>query len=249
MIDNNKPLTQDAIKYFALLAMLLNHIAKIFLQPGTLLWEVFTAIGYFTAVSMIFFLVEGYWYTHSKKGYLARLLIFGIISEIPYCLAFTQNGIIRFCGLNMLFTLSLCFCLIWVMDQSTRRWFKIVFSILALAVSLLCDWAVLAPFYTLLFYWAKGSEKNTRLAFLSAMILFGVRKFVEALSLFTIEQSALFAALSMAGMGAAAVCILYLYNGKRSEKGRTFSKWFFYLFYPLHLLILGLIRINPGLFP
>lgn len=242
-LSNNKPLNQDVIKYFAMLAMLLNHIANIFLKTGTFICELFIAIGYFTAISMIFFLVEGYGYTHSKKRYLSRLLIFAIISEFPYCIAFTENGIITFCGLNMLFTLSICFCLIWVMDKSNSRWFKIVFSIIAILLSLLCDWAFLAPIYTLLFIWSKGSEKKNKLAFLLAIIIFGVKKFLGGINQFTIEQNTLFVILSMMGMGTAAVCILFLYNGKRSEKGKNFSKWFFYLFYPLHLLILGLIRI------
>ena len=41
----------------------------------------------------------------------------------------------------------------------------------------------------------------------------------------------------------AAVAILYLYNGKRCARGRGFSKWFFYVFYPAHLLLLGMIRV------
>ena len=40
-----------------------------------------------------------------------------------------------------------------------------------------------------------------------------------------------------------AFVILYLYNGRRAARGRTFYKWFFYAFYPSHLLVLGLIRI------
>ena len=42
---------------------------------------------------------------------------------------------------------------------------------------------------------------------------------------------------------AAGVVLLCFYNGKRAERGRTFSKWFFYLFYPVHLLILALIKL------
>lgn len=40
-----------------------------------------------------------------------------------------------------------------------------------------------------------------------------------------------------------AFVILYLYNGRRAARGRTFYKWFFYVFYPAHLLVLGLLRL------
>ena len=40
-----------------------------------------------------------------------------------------------------------------------------------------------------------------------------------------------------------AFVILYLYNGRRAARGRTFYKWFFYACYPAHLLVLGLLRL------
>ena len=47
----------------------------------------------------------------------------------------------------------------------------------------------------------------------------------------------------MAGILLAGIVIVYFYNGKRAERGRNFSKWFFYLFYPVHLLELGIITV------
>lgn len=55
---NHRYLSRDATKYVAMAAMLLNHIASIFLTPGSWLFEGFLAIGYFTAITMVYFLVE-----------------------------------------------------------------------------------------------------------------------------------------------------------------------------------------------
>ena len=75
----NRGMNRDTIKYIAMVTMLLNHISFIFLEPGTLLAELFTAVGYFTAPVMCYFLVEGMGYTRSSKKYGQRLLLFAVI--------------------------------------------------------------------------------------------------------------------------------------------------------------------------
>ena len=65
-------MNRDQIKFLAIITMTCNHIANIFLTPGTLLFEVMIDIGYFTAITMCYFLVEGYGYTHDKKKYGER---------------------------------------------------------------------------------------------------------------------------------------------------------------------------------
>ena len=240
----NKPLNRDAIKYIAMVTMLLNHIANIFIPTGVWIGEVFISVGYFTAITMLYFLVEGYEYTHSKKKYLARLLIFGLISEIPYCIALTNEGIISFRGFDMIFTLALCFGLIWFLDTHEKKWMKFLASVVAVVLSVFCDWALMAPIITLLFIWSKHSEKKIRIAYLLSAALFGILSFLGGMEHFSFVQNVIFAVLAMMGMVASGICILHLYNGKRAEKGKTFSKWFFYLFYPAHLLVLGIIRIS-----
>lgn len=241
-------LNRDVIKYIAMFTMLLNHIATIFLKTGTPLCEVFLAIGYFTAIVMIYFLVEGYTYTRSKKTYLSRLFIFALLSEIPYCLAFTEKGILTFCGLNMLFTLCLCFGLIWIIDNLKNKIVKVCLTLGIILLSVLCSWAILAPIYTLLFLWARDSDKKTKIAFAASIFLFGVFNFLGGIGKFAFATNILYAVLAVVGMGLAGICIVFLYNGKRMKTGQNFSKWFFYTFYPAHLLLLGIIRIATELY-
>ena len=252
-------MNRDQIKYVAMFTMLLNHIANIFLEPGTLLFEVMVDIGYFTAITMCYFLVEGYGYTHSKEKYGKRLLLFALISEIPFCLAFTEEGTISFVSMNMLFTLFLCFLILYAMEKTTtlpRQTLCVWGLILASAYS---DWALLAPIFT---YWfascglrdeqgrmlpaGDGSPERKRLlwkVFGKAMLLFGLLNLVENMEQTTPIMAIIQSLGANAGILLAALCIIYLYNGKRAEKHRTFSKWFFYIFYPAHLLVLGLLRI------
>lgn len=238
-----KVLNRDVIKYIAMLTMLLNHISTIFMESGSFLSEFFLDIGYFTAITMCYFLVEGYQYTHSKKAYAIRLLLFALISEVPYCLAFTQDGIIEFEGLNMMFTLLICFGILVVFERTSDRGLRFTYVLFSIILSLFCSWAILAPIFTLLFIWSKGSDKKIKLSFIIAMLLFAAFNLAGGIGRFSVTTNILYALGSMVGTGLSGIVIVYLYNGKRMEKGRGFSKWFFYWFYPVHLLILGLIRI------
>lgn len=131
--------------------MLLNHIANIFLEPGTLLFEIFVDVGYFTAITMCYFLVEGYGYTRSKEKYGKRLLLFAAISEIPFCLAFTEEGTISFVNMNMMFTLFLCFLILVVREKVQADWRRNACIIVLVVLSIYSDWALLAPLFTLWF--------------------------------------------------------------------------------------------------
>ena len=79
-MTTRKVLNRDTIKYIAVITMLLNHIAAVFPISGTLLRMFFLGIGNFTAITMCYFLVEGYDYTRSKKKYAGRLLLFAVMS-------------------------------------------------------------------------------------------------------------------------------------------------------------------------
>ena len=259
-------MSRDTIKYIAAFTMLLNHIGYIFMDPPVK--DLLMGIGYFTAITMCYFLVEGYQYTRSKKKYADRLLLFGLISQIPYGLAMAKGTLITFIPLNMMFNLFLCFGIIHVFhtveDHGRRR----LYFLALMAGSLVCDWPIVAPVYTLLFLYAGRDKKSQAGAFTKAIIFWGIscllgwlipeagaERIAGISEIFACAGTAEFVPkiflglfinvlIPLVGPVASAICILHFYNGKRSEHLRTFSKWFFYLFYPAHLLILGLIRIG-----
>ena len=62
------------------------------------------------------------------------------------------------------------------------------------------------------------------------MLFFGLLNLVENMEQTTPARAVIQSLGATAGILLSALCIIYLYNGKRSEKHRTFSKWFFYYF-------------------
>lgn len=155
------------------------------------------------------FLVEGYGCTRSKRRYAGRLLGFAVLAQLPYQLAFPANGIAGFVQFNMLFTLLLCFLVLLVQEKVQDRVLRGVCIVLLICASLFCDWALLAPVFTLLFAWAEGNRTRQKVAFGAAALLYG----------------------GMAGLGSgqvweavgcavpilvSAFVILYLYNGRRA---------------------------------
>lgn len=240
-------LDRDTIKYIAMAAMLVNHIGTIFLTPGTFLYELFLDIGYFTAPVMCYFLVEGYRLTHSRKLYGRRLFVFAVLSELPFCLAFSHGAEVYFVAMNMIFTLFLCFLLLEVLEKEPKGFARGLLVALLILASTVSDWAILAPVYTMLFYKAGQDREKQKKAFFWAAALFGAFGLAGSPEWYSGLQRLLYALGCMSGVAAAGVCIVCFYNGRRAQRGQRFSKWFFYLFYPVHLLLLGIIRIAAGL--
>lgn len=236
-------LSRDAIKYIAMLTMFLNHVANAFLPEGTFWYEALVDVGYFTAITMCYFLVEGYAYTHSKIKYGLRLLAFAVLSQYPFMLAFSKPGNLRFSGFNMLFTLFICFLLLVVGEKISNPILRNVVRVILVCCTMAGDWPLLAAIYTWLFDWAGTSEERLKIVYPIAALLFWLMMLPVGLLLYPPLIAAAYAACGTLGIFASGFCIRHLYSGRRVKKGQNFSKWFFYLFYPVHLLAIGLVRL------
>ena len=94
------------LKILACICMLADHIGVF--TDGTL-YIVLRSVGRISFPLFTFLLAQGYHHTHSKRRYLARLFLCGILSEVPYNLCF--SGTVYAPGsINVLFTLSLGLC-------------------------------------------------------------------------------------------------------------------------------------------
>lgn len=234
-------LNRDVIKYIAMLTMLLNHIAHMFLLRGTLAHEILEDIGFFTAPVMCYFLVEGYGYTRSKFQYGLRLFLFALLSQIPFQLAFGYKK------LNMIFTLFCCFLILVVLERVLSPLLQIPLCVLLTMVTVIADWPLVAPILTIMLANGIGDRKKQACGF-GAIYLFFV--ILNMQNYMVGEQgdwtlyAVCHAAISGLGILAAGAAVLLFYNGERAQKGRDFAKWFFYIFYPAHLLVLYFIKIG-----
>lgn len=230
-------LDRNRLKYIAIAAMLCDHIGMFFFPisvvPGAFLFRVF---GRLTAPIMCYFLAEGYFYTSSKRKYGIRLFLFAVISQFAY--AFAHYNRFEVTDLNMILTLFLSFLVLVCYDQIENTILKWTLIVLLTAATVFCDWSVIAPLWVLTFWINRGNRKKQAVSFSVIAALLVV---CDALMLPTkglhwygeLWQLGLFLFLPF----------LFLYNGQKG-KGGVFSKWVFYIFYPLHLVILGLIKYH-----
>ena len=103
-------ISRETVKYIAAAAMLADHFAVIFLPEGTFGYVLCRMAGGMTAITMCYFLAEGFRHTACLHRYKRRLLIFALLAQVPYQLAFAKIPM-RAAPMNMLFNLyfSLCF--------------------------------------------------------------------------------------------------------------------------------------------
>ena len=234
-----KPLNRNAVKYIAVFAMLLDHIAWTFLDFSTPTAQIFHIVGRTTAPVMCFFLAQGYEHTRSFKKYALRLFVFAVISEVPWWL---MRGEELFSpSFNMIFTLFLSLLAVHVEATRENKAEKVLLIGLLCVLSYWCDWKYFAVLWSVGFYKCRDSVKKCCLWQVMVGLLYCLYAFYGSFSSSGDMVHAL--ASSAFSLGTfLSVPLLLLYNGESGKKTKG-GKWFFYVFYPLHMTVLGLIHV------
>lgn len=238
MTETKKFMTSNQIKVIAILAMTIDHIAwAVF--PGTdTVWYVycFHIIGRLTAPIMWFFIAEGYHYTRNVKKYISRLFIFAVISHFAYDFAFGIPVIPFSTGVfnqtSVMWSLAWAVVLMVICDnrklKNRLKWLAIIGICL---ISFPADWstiAVMAPFFISSH---RGSFKKQAADIVIWSSIYAAVYFIFLNKPYGVLQ--MFTFLS--------IPVLAGYNGQRgSWRG---MKWFFYVYYPAHLVVVGIIRL------
>lgn len=227
-------LSGASLKLIAIISMLIDHVNKALIYPNlisnygflTTISNLFDKIGRIAFPLFCFLLVEGYFKTRSRKKYLLNLLIFGVISEVPFDM-FTTASFFNMNWNNVMFTLAFVLITIWSIDvlkekiQKKALWYFVSFIIVsvmcALSMFLAFDYEHHAILIGYFFYLFRDLP--------IFRVLFGYA------SMFSEPWSLL-------GFG-----LTLTYNRQRGKQNKMLNYWF----YPIHLLILGILRLYLGI--
>lgn len=234
-------LNRNQIKWIAIMAMLIDHIAWAFVPTASLPGQIMHFIGRLTAPTMAYFVAEGYFYTHSIKKYVLRMGVFALLSWAPFvyfeygCWPITvQSGYVRILPyFGVIYTLFLGLLAICLWDSAKcPRWCKSLGIIGLCVISIVGDWAFFNVLWCLVLYVYREKPRQKWIAFSAVGLV---------CCLPILWQRPWWSFLFMIGIFMAPFLMQFGYNGEPGSK-RAIHKWFFYIFYPLHLLFLGWLR-------
>ena len=238
-----RKLTATQIKVIAIMAMTLDHIAFTFVPSGTALHYILHLIGKTTAPIMCYFLAEGFRYTHDRKKYFIRLLLFAAISQPVYYIyvyGSLPDSVLRFISsLNFLFALVLSFiCLLILTNDKLNFTAKGILTAITISFAQFVDWGYIIPVWTIIFFFFNKDRYKMLAAFIAATIIIlpvTFLKYYDSFAAFSYNYGALLALIS-----------IHFYSGNRERSStplkKKINRWFFYVYYPLHLMIIFIIE-------
>ena len=232
-LDRFRILSGSALKMIALITMLIDHVGAFILVNykwaatpfltilghGVSLYFIARKIGRLAFPIYCFLITEGYAHTHDKKRYGASLLIFALISEIPWDLEHT--GRIWGSSQNVFFTLFLGYigiCAYEKFKDDPSMQLTYLAGIFVCSIFLHCDY---------------GCRGFALIVFLHIM---REKKVVQAILGSCFIGSSLYAVFAFIPIN--------MYNGQRGFIKSKPAKYAFYIAYPLHIFIIYLYRLN-----
>lgn len=239
-LERTRGLSGNALKVIAIIAMTIDHLTSV-IHPGYeggALILVLHAIGRLTMPIMAYLIAEGYYYTHDVKKYTLRLFLLSLISHFAYNFCFGIPFMPFKTGL--LNQTSVIWPYAWALvalqiqrstDPRLKYWMKVALTILITIIAFPADWSSPAVLAIIAFVNYRGNFKRQMIELLMYVGVYAL--------IYCIFVDLRFGLLQFCVILAAIP--LSQYNGTRGNwKG---MKWFFYIYYPAHLFLLGLLRI------
>ncbi len=236
MNSEKNGLDASALKYIAIFAMFIDHTASLFVPVNTVVYTVMRFIGRSTLPIMAFFIVEGYHHTKNLRKYYIRMIVFAVISHFAFAFCFA-GGFFAKAKSSVITTLTLCLLSVDIVNNpKIKTAYKMPLILIIAFLSEECDWGMNAVIFTLAFELARGDKKDQCKAYaiaaawyclplLTVLRYSGLEMFLYSLSRLGVFVPAL---------------LLMSYNGEKG--GGKYTKWVFYIFYPLHMLLLGYVN-------
>lgn len=229
-------LTANQLKIIAIIAMTLDHFAWLFVSVISPIGQAMHIIGRLTSPIICFLLVEGYHHTKSFSNYLLRLGAFTIISAFAYTF-FISGKLFPIENLSMIFTLLLGLISLKIYDSKLNSILKAIILIGLIFLSTYGDWSIFGVLFILAFHIGHYNKKLQIFNFAVVGFSWGLSAVISAIINNEIWYFNLFQFAVLLS-----IPFLMLYNGKKGTKNH-FGKWFFYIYYPLHLIIIKLIKL------
>lgn len=230
-----KCLSNFDLKFIAIITMTIDHIGVVF---GTPFYNLLRAVGRLSFPIFAFLLTEGYVHTKSFSKYFLRLLVLAVISEIIYDYVFYERFIYLGAN-NIFFTLALGLFTLFLLDKSrclVKRYFK---DKIDLIIILPITYLLIVVIMGLIAEFLSFSYGMLGILIISFFYLF---KNNFLLMVISVSISTLILGEPMQYFSLFSLILIYFYNKKLGKK----CKMFFYLYYPLHILVLGLIKMLMG---
>lgn len=235
-LSRKKPLNGFHLKMIAVVCMVIDHSVWLFVPVNSVASVGFflRCLGRITFPIMAFFIAEGYRHTSNVKKYLTRLGIFALISILPFQLFF--NGTQWQIPNNVFITLFLGLFSLHLTDRIKDSMGRLIVVMLCSIASSLGDWSVVGVPMIYLFGRIQDPKKRIVYSISIFVLLYLISHFIEYLmgSVFYPAYLTVFGAFL-------AIPLLLNYNGERGPSN-GFTKYLFYWFYPLHLLVFMIIR-------
>lgn len=237
---------RDMLKYIAVFFMFIGHFFTYTAKelhglgiPKPLL-RIFLQLQFIAPPIFFFCIAEGFHYTRDKKKYARRLAVLAVVTQFFYMiyprLTFDINRFLTDWNVIATLFLALMMLIVWESKRSDTE--KVLYILGLMYLGSHTEWTITGMVIIFTLHIFRERPKKRLIAY--ELVIIGdlvIKNRQALLGVLSYSSISYFLTLS-----ASMLLITFFYNGKKGRHPK-FSQWFFYVFYPAHLLLVIIVKL------